>query len=157
MKQRTKLLAILFAGSAVLLCSAASFSQGKNVGSHQVYVPAYSSIYHGDKNREVNLAVTLSVRNTDFRKSLTVSSIDYYDEKGKKVRSYLSAPFTLAPLETRSFVVRESDTEGGLGASFIVVWKSSEKKISLPVIESIMISTAMQQGISFTSRGIELE
>jgi hypothetical protein len=139
----------------IIAISPSSFAQGKKSSVHTVYIPAYSSIYHGDKNREVNLAITLSIRNTDFQKSVTINSIDYYDEKGKKVRSYITAPFILAPLETKSLVVHESDTKGGLGASFIVLWKS-DGKISLPLIESIMISTAMQQGISFTSRGIEL-
>lgn len=141
---------------SITAVSSAVSAQSKKLAQHTVYVPAYSSVYHGDKNREVNLAITLSIRNTDFKKSVTVNSIDYYDEKGKKVRSYITAPFTLAPLETKSFVVHESDTAGGLGASFIVIWKS-DGKISMPLIESIMISTAMQQGISFTSRGIELE
>lgn len=50
------------------------------------------------------------------------------------------------------YVVKESDTSGGSGANFVVKW-NAETSVNPPVIESVMIGTQYQQGISFTSRG----
>ena len=50
------------------------------------------------------------------------------------------------------FVVKESDDRGGSGANFVVKWKA-DQTVNAPIIESIMIGTKAQRGISFTSRG----
>jgi len=55
-------------------------------------------------------------------------------------------------MASAEFIVRESDRSGGLGANFVVVWKSAEK-VTEPIAETVMIGTMSQQGISFTSRG----
>ncbi|MEE4608597.1 MAG: DUF3124 domain-containing protein [Desulfobacteraceae bacterium] len=62
-----------------------------------LYVPVYSHIYSGDKERPFYLAVTLSVRNTDPRHSINLSRVDYYDTDGKLLRRYLEKPLTLGP------------------------------------------------------------
>jgi len=49
------------------------------------------------------------------------------------------------------FVIKESDDKGGSGANFIVRWRS-DIQVNAPIIESIMIGTLNQQGVSFTSR-----
>jgi hypothetical protein len=117
-----------------------------------VYVPVYSHIYSGDREVQFPLAATLSVRNTDPSLPLTVLSIDYLDSTGKQVRKYLDQPLRMGPLASTRFVVKESDRAGGSGANFVVRW-SSEQPVSRPLIESVMIGTRHQQGISFTSRG----
>ena len=38
-----------------------------------VYVPAYSHIYHGNKNAELLLSVTLSIRNIDPDNPITIT------------------------------------------------------------------------------------
>ena len=78
--------------------------------------------------------------------------MDYYDSAGKLVRHYLEKPVDLAPLASIRYIVGESDKTGGSGANFIIHWESN-KPVSLPLVEGIMISTASQLGISFTSRG----
>lgn len=50
----------------------------------------------------------------------------------------------------------ESDRVGGSRANFIVKWKS-EHIVNVPIIESVMIGTSSQVGISFTSRGQAIE
>jgi len=50
------------------------------------------------------------------------------------------------------YIIPERDKSGGSGANFIVAWKS-KTPVNPPIIESIMIGTQSQQGISFTSRG----
>ncbi len=117
-----------------------------------VYVPVYSHIYSGDREHPFYLAVTLSIRNTDPNHTITVLSVDYNDSKGKQLRSYLESPIDLKPLASTRYVIKESDKSGGSGANFVVKWKS-DVKVNAPIIESVMIGTKTQQGISFISRG----
>jgi hypothetical protein len=116
-------------------------------------VPAYSTIPHGDRERDFNLSVTLSVRNVSSTASITIERVVLYDASGKIVAVYQDSPRTLMPLGTVQFVIRESDRRGGAGASFLVTW-SSRGKTGPPLVETIMIGTAGQQGISFASRGV---
>lgn len=116
-----------------------------------VYVPAYSHIYSGDMGKPFYLAVTLSIRNTDPHSAVTVTQVDYYDSDGKLLTRHIDKPIDLAPLAATRFIVKESDKAGGSGANFIVTWKA-DAPICPALIESIMISTRAQQGISFTSR-----
>lgn len=113
-----------------------------------LYVPAYSHVYHGDKGKTFNLTVTLSVRNADTKSSFHLTAVDYYSSKGRLTRSYLEKPVLLGPLESTHFIVGESDVSGGGEPCFIVRWKS-DKKISPPVIEAVMIGASSSQGISF--------
>jgi hypothetical protein len=118
----------------------------------KIYVPVYSHIYVGDHERPFLLAATLSIRNTDPLHPITLLTVDYHDSEGGLVRHYLEGSIQLRALAALRFVVQESDKAGGSGASFLVRWKS-EKRVSPPIVESVMIGTRHQQGISFTSRG----
>lgn len=115
-----------------------------------VCVPVYSHIYNGNRERTFNLAVTLSIRNTDPAMSISLTAVDYYDSHGKPVKQYLDAPQDLGPKGSICYVVKESDISGGSGANFLVRWHA-EKVVNPPIIESVMIGTPSQQGISFTS------
>ena len=121
-----------------------------------VYVPVYSHIYSGDRELPFYLAATLSIRNTDRSHAITITAVDYFDSDGNFLKHYLTAPLSLGAMATRRYVVPESDKSGGSGAKFIVSW-TSEVPVTEPLIESVMISTKTQQGISFTSRGRVLE
>lgn len=124
-------------------------------GGHLVYVPAYSHIYH-HRDDAFLLTTTLSIRNTDLRDSLTVTSVRYYDTGGTLVGRHLREPRTLGPLGSMEVVIEERDVRGGSGANFIVEWRS-DGPVNPPVIETVMISTSWGQGISFTSRGVPIE
>ncbi len=102
------------------------------------------------------LAVTLSVRNTDRVAPIVVESVDYYNSEGKRIREMLQGPLSLSPLSSTRFVIQESDASGGSGACFIVRWKSA-KPVTEPVVETIMINTQSQLGISFTSQARVLQ
>jgi hypothetical protein len=117
-----------------------------------VYIPAYSHVYHQDGKPHL-LTVTLSVRNTDFEHPITVSTVKYYDTNGKELVSQLKQPIKLGPLATREFVVPREDQLGGSGANFIVEWMA-KTDVSEPIIESVMIDTSGQQGISFARSGM---
>lgn len=122
--------------------------------SHKlVYVPTYSHIFTQDESRNIDLAATLSVRNTDPEQSIVISTVTYFDSDGTLLRRYLETELTLPPLASRSFVVAERDRSGGVGANFLVEWNSSEP-VSEPLIEAVMITTRSSQGISFVSRGV---
>ena len=123
---------------------------GAGVVGQTVYVPVYSHVYSQDGGREVDLAVTLSVRNTDPERPVVVSAVRYHDSVGRLVRTYEGG--RLAPLASRAYVVDEGDRTGGVGANFVVQWQA-EGAVSPPVVEAVMISTASSQGISFVSRG----
>jgi len=117
-----------------------------------VYVPVYSHIYIGDKETPYYLAATISIRNTDQTTPVTITEVNYYDTNGRLIKKYLEKPIQLGTNASTRFVIKESDDKGGSGANFIVRWRS-DIQINAPIIESIMIGTRNQQGVSFTSRG----
>jgi len=121
----------------------------------RMYVPAYSHIYSGSKERPFLLTVTLSIRNIDPTHLIKITLVDYYETQGKLLKKYIDKPVTLNPLESLRYVIPEKDKSGGSGANFIVEWHS-DKPVNQPIIESIMIGTKSSQGISFTSRGREI-
>jgi len=131
--------------------SESTLSQGATV-----YVPVYSHIYVGIKGITFDLAISLSIRNTDPDVPISVLSVAYYDSTGKLVRNYTKNPVEVAPLASADFFVSESDTTGGFGAAFVVKWKS-HRKANQPIIEGVMAGTRMGQGISFTTRGQVIE
>jgi hypothetical protein len=117
-----------------------------------VYVPVYSHIYHYNRQEIFELAVTLSIRNTDLTNPIIITSARYYNSEGKLVKQYLERPIQLDALASTAFFVNRNDTSGGLGANFIVEWVA-QTEISEPVVEAVMIGTDFQQGISFVSPG----
>ena len=125
------------------------------VDGHRVYVPVYSHIYNRE-NDVFYLTNTLSIRNTDEANPIYILLVDYYDTKGKPVRKYASSPMLLPPTSTLEYIVGSRDKVGGSGANFIVEWMAN-KKVSKPIIECVMISTDNQQGISFLSRGVNVD
>ena len=156
-RDKRLLLSILLAAIVTVLSgvNSAAAEAGLSKGQY-VYVPAYSHIYSGDNESPMLLTVTLSIRNTDMKHSMKLLSVDYYNTKGKLIRKYLKKPMALKALEATRFVVKHSDSSGGSGASFIVRWVS-EKPVNMPIMESVMIGTQFQQGISFTSRGYAIK
>lgn len=120
-----------------------------------IYVPAYSHVYSGDRERPFLLTVTLSIRNINPKHQIKIILVDYYETQGKLLKKYIDKPITLKPLESLRYVIPEKDKSGGSGANLIVEWQS-DKFVNPPIIESIMIGAQTQQGISFTSRGREI-
>lgn len=121
----------------------------------RAYVPVYSHIYTEDRERVLNLAETLSVRNTDEENAIVISSVRYQSNTGKLIREYVPKPILLEPMATADFVVRLDDTSGGSGASFVVQWQGI-KTVNPPLIEAIMISTGSGRNLSFVCRAVAL-
>ncbi len=120
-----------------------------------LYVPAYSHIYSGNIEQPFLLTVTLSIRNIDPKHQIKILLVDYYETQGKLLKKQLDKPIILRPLESLRYVIPEKDKSGGSGANFLVEWQS-DKFVNPPLVESIMIGTQSQQGVSFTSRGKEI-
>jgi len=122
-----------------------------------IYVSIYSDIPADNryKDKPFDLTATLSIRNTDLKSSFVLDRVDYYDSPGSKLQRYVTEPVTIAPLASTRFIVRESD-QGGSGAKFLVRWHS-DTPVTAPIVESVMIGTQLQQGISFISRGQVVE
>lgn len=121
-----------------------------------LYVPAYSYIYHGNKEAKLNLTTTLSIRNTSRAEGIRVLSVEFYDTAGKLLRSYLDEPVLMKPLESLRYVVKLDDDEGGSGANFIVKWEA-DKAVDVPIVESIMLGTGSSYGFAFLTQGVPIE
>lgn len=117
-----------------------------------IYVPAYSHIYVGSREKPFLLVTTLSIRNINPKDPISITVVDYYETQGKFLKKHLEKPVTLDPLESIRFIIPEKDKTGGSGANFMVEW-TSDKLVNPPIVETIMIGAQSSQGISFTSRG----
>ncbi|GAA4452798.1 DUF3124 domain-containing protein [Novipirellula rosea] len=125
------------------------------VQGQTLYAPAYSHIYHQSGEPRL-LTVTLSVRNTDRKNDIALTSVRYYDTSGKERRSLVEKPLQLGPLASTEFVIEQKDKSGGSGASFIVEWNAGQP-VNTPVVETVMIDTSNTQGISFVRSATVLE
>ncbi len=114
------------------------------------YLPVYSDIYYQDGTKRFPITATVSIRNTSITDSAYVLSASYYDSYGKIIRSYLDSTLLLSPLESIELVVEEKESEGGAGANFIIDWAATKYADQI-LIQSVMISTYGQQGVSFLS------
>jgi hypothetical protein len=154
--KKKKIMAAGLVGMVLAACLLVSVGyaelETRTSSGQTVYVPIYSHVYAGDKETPFYLAATLSIRNTDPNHPITVVSVNYYDSDGRLLRSFLDKPSQLNALASRRFIIKESDKAGGSGANFIVGWEA-ETYANIPIIESVMIGTKGQQGISFLSRG----
>lgn len=124
--------------------------------SATVYVPAYSQVYQGARNSPFLLTIILMIRNTDPYRPITVKSIEYFDSHGEPITEYTIANATLSPLSAQKVIIDERDERGGSGACFLVRW-TAKYPVSAPIIEAVMVSTTGGQGISFVSRGVEVD
>ena len=97
------------------------------------------------------LAVTLSIRNVSPATPITVTEVSYHDTQGQLLKIFKN-PVPLNTLASTRHIIHRDDKDGGDGACFIVKWEAKEKT-NPPIIETVMIGTQSQQGISFTSRG----
>ena len=117
----------------------------------QIYVPAYSHIYQG--GLPILLEIALSLRNTDPSASITINSVDYFDDNGKLLRRHLKQPLTLGPLMSAEYLIEKPDFAGGMGANFLITW-SAEESPSPPLADALMSGGEKGQWFSFSSRGV---
>lgn len=154
---RLQLRSVLLFLSLLLLFPASGglCAEPAGTGLRKVYVPVYSHVYTGNRALPVNLATTLSIRNTDRRFPITVTGADYYNSEGRLLRRMLKKPVTLRPMASTSIFIEEKDTSGGFGASFLVGWHATGQ-VNTPIIECLMIGAYSGLGISFVSPGQQI-
>jgi hypothetical protein len=121
----------------------------------KTYLPVYSHIYHIHEHRTFDLTVTVSIRNISLTDTVFIKKADYYNTVGENIRQYIKHPIYLTPLETIEIVIEEQDVQGGSGANFVFDWAMKNDK-NPPLFEAVMISTYGQQGLSFTTRGVQV-
>ena len=156
-KKRAWMMAVwTLAATVFFLGCKSAFSADNPRRGQSVYVPLYSNIYYGDREKPFELTATLSIRNTDTKKEITLISVDYFDSNGNFLKQYVKEPVKLNKLASTRYIIKSKDNSGGSGAKFIVRWQSSES-VNPPLIEAIMISTKSGQGISFVSRGLSIK
>lgn len=131
--------------------------RGDPVAVHEtIYLPVYAHIYYADRTKLLNLAETVSIRNTDMDSAIILTSVRHYRTDGSLVKDYVTKPLSIGPLATADYVVPEHDTTGGTGANFIIEWVSRQK-VSEPITESVMVYTGSSHSVSFLSRGVVLK
>lgn len=118
------------------------------------YLSIYSEIYDRSEKGTHSLTATASLRNISSKDSVYILRTDYFDTKGKLIRTYFKEPIFIRPLETIHIVIDQDDMHGGTGANFTFEW-ATKKNIHEPLFEAVMISTTGQQGISFTTHGVK--
>lgn len=120
------------------------------------YLSVYSQIYGQTERRTHDLTATVSIRNVNRSDTIYIQKAEYFDTKGKLIRSYFDKAIFIAPLETVEIVINEIDREGGTGANFLFDWKVRQISND-PFFECVMISMYGQQGLSFTTQGKRIE
>lgn len=127
-----------------------------SLNNGKTYLAVYSHIYSRSQHQQHNLTATVSLRNINVQDTVYVNSAKYYNTKGEEIRTYFDYPIYIAPLETIEIIIDELDESGGSGANFIFDWSKNEN-INSPLFECVMISTSGQQGVSFTTKGIQVK
>lgn len=119
-----------------------------------IYVPAYPSVYIDERGRNFLLTTSLVIRNTDPKYSITIASIDFYDDKGALIKKYLDAPVKMPPLGAIRYLAKRIDKKGESdGKCFIVKWSGDGNAVNTPILQTIMIGVESMQGISFMQSG----
>ena len=129
--------------SSLALFSCLAFGQGATgrTNGQVLYLPIYSHIWHGDVSRsgapgKTLVSVSVSIRNTDPSKPILITSAQYFDTNGKRLREYVPAPRTVAPMGTYEIFIPRSDDTGGSGANFVIAWKS-DASVNAPLVEAV--------------------
>lgn len=144
------LLAAIALGS---LAACAHAQQSAMTSGQTLYLPVYSHVYHGDVDskgvpQQTLVSALVSIRNTDLTNGIRVTSAVYYDTQGKKLREYLAKPVSIGPMGTHEIYVPRSDTAGGSGANFVIVWQA-DAPANAPVVEALHLNMPAGRSIAF--------
>lgn len=144
---------------AILLALSSALAWGQTTPARSLgqslYLPIYSHVWHGDMDNKGQpmrtlMSVSVSIRNTDAVKSIRITSAQYYDTDGKRLREYVTAPRVIRPMGTYELFVPRSDDTGGSGANFVIVWKA-DSPASPPIIEGFHANMPVGRSIAFTT------
>lgn len=152
----------LAALGAALLVAAHGAARAQEVGwsgprslGQRLYVPLYSSI-HAMEDRQFDLAVTVSIRNTDAERPIRVEAVRYFGNDGQQRGERFAEPQALGPMATFEVLVPQSKLSGDTGANLILEWRS-DAPVTPPVVETVMVRISGNQGLAFSSRAVVLD
>lgn len=139
---------------ALFLFCAAADAQERSKGE-RLYLPVYSHVWHGEVGRDGKpartlVSVSVSIRNTDPAQSIRVTSAQYFDTDGKKLKEYFPKPVVIGPMGTRELFISRSDDSGGSGANFVVVW-NSDAAVSPPLVQAVHVDLPGNRSVVFTT------
>ncbi len=140
----------------VVLLAGLSTARALTTGN-SIYVPIYSHVYHGNvdwtnKPETKQMAVMVSIRNTDMQHPITISSIKYYGSDGKLVRDESAKAKTLAPMATMEIFVENKDSSGGAGANYVIVF-TAQTPVNPPIIEALHTNFWGPGSVVFSTSG----
>ncbi|MBI2315807.1 MAG: DUF3124 domain-containing protein [Betaproteobacteria bacterium] len=146
---RRLLLLLLFAWSTLGIAQPA-LSTGQ-----VLYLPIYSHIAYGDPDRKdaprtLLLSALVSIRNTDPDRPIRVTSAQYYDTDGRKLKQFVPAPVTIRPMGTYEVFIAKSDSAGGSGANFLISW-SAEAPANPPMVEAVHAEVLGTRSLAFVT------
>ena len=157
---KTPVLLTLLAGSCLTLATWSANAQSTPALSagQSLYLPVYSHLYHGEispktgKPSETLVSTHVSIRNTDPKLPIRVSSARYYNTDGKLLREYVPAPKTIPPFGTHELFVPRSDSSGGSGANFVIDW-TAERPANPPIVEALHADIREARTLIFVTTG----
>lgn len=125
---------------------------GKQVRGQILYLPVYSSFPDFKDSSKFDMSAFLAFHNTDFRRSLTITRVQYFNSKGQLVHDFLKDQhIEISPLETVDYYIPYRD-QSGTGANFLIEWMS-DSLVNEPLVESITYSLKNQQTAAVLSHG----
>jgi len=137
--------------------SSLAFGQGSagRTNGEVLYLPIYSHVWHGDVDgsgqpMKTLVSVSVSIRNTDPSKAIRITSAQYFDTDGKKLKEYVPAPRTIAPMGTYELFIPRKDDTGGSGANFVITWKS-DALANAPMVQAFHANLPAGRSIAFTT------
>lgn len=153
----------ILAVAAILACagtSTASLAQEVRPASkgQSLYLPVYSHMLYGNlgkngKASQVLLSTLVSIRNTDGKRPLRLTSARYYDTHGKLLAERLPTPQVVPPFGTVEIFVELNDASGGSGANFLIKW-DAEQAISPPLVEGLHINMDGGKAVVFMTQAM---
>ena len=141
-------------GLLLLVCQAVPALGGELSKGQMLYLPIYSSIWHGDRSSDNGepmksmLSALVSIRNTSLRTPVRLTSARYYSTGGKLLKEFIPSSRTIAPMETFELFIEKREMEGGSGANFVIQWESSVP-VNSPVVEAVHINNQAGRPYSF--------
>lgn len=144
-------------GLAVSAPAPAQEAAAPQRNSQLIYLPVYSHIYHGSLDRKgrpakVMLSALVSIRNTDPKRPIRVSSARYFDTEGRLLREFVPVPRNVPPFGTFELFVEQHDDSGGSGANFAIAWEA-EAAVSPPLVEAVHAAVEGARSLLFATTG----
>jgi hypothetical protein len=126
-----------------------------------LYLPIYSHIYHGEldpKSGPSSLLTSthISIRNTDTKNVIRLTSARYYDTQGKLLREFIPSMTEIGPLGTHELFIPSNDKTGGSGANFIILW-SAAQPTSTPIVEALHTDIRSSRSLMFVTTARQIK